>query len=410
MLKNVAEKLKGTNRDFLLFIIAGIFLGVAASAEGSILANFLKEKLHFMVLERAALEIPRELPGFLVFLVIGSLYALGDIRISVIANILAAIGMFLFAGIPTSNYWVIVMFSFVFSMGTHIWLPMQNSIGMSFAGEGNVGRKLGQISAANTAALVTSSAIIWALFNFLKMEYWVAFAISGVAFLLAAFCIGMMNPRQTVRAKNRFVFRKEYKLYYWLCILYGARKQIFITFGPWVLVDVFKQPVTTMTILFFAISFLGVFAKPFVGHLIDKVGEKVILGGEAVILVVVCLGYAFAADFLPPHLAVLFICGCYVIDQTSNAVSMARSTFARKIALVPEDVSPTLSLGISLDHIVSMLLPFFAGYLWYANGEHGYKYVFIGGAVIALINFISCRFIDIKPRAIKEAEQKVQIT
>ncbi|MCR4434796.1 MAG: MFS transporter [Clostridiales bacterium] len=405
MFKTAVQKIKTLDRDFLLFIAAGIFLGIGQSVDGSTLANFLKEKLHFLILQRSALEIPRELPGFLVFLIIGFLYALGDVRIAALANVLAGVGMLLFGTVPTSSYTVIIAFSFIYSCGQHVYMPVSNSIGMSFANDGRLGRKLGQINAANTAALVISSALLWCLFNFFKIDYWISFTLGAASFFFAALCIILMNPRQTVRPKTRFVFRKEYGLYYWLCILYGARKQIFLTFGPWVLVDVFKQKVTTMTILFFIISVLGIFSKPLIGYLIDKVGEKFVLGSEAAVLIFVCIAYTFAADIFERNTAIMVICLCYILDQTLSAVSMARSTYLKKIAVREEDVSPTLSLGISLDHIVSMLLPAFAGFIWYANGTTGYKYVFLGGAVIALANFISTRFMSVMSPAVAKSTE-----
>ncbi len=74
-----------------------------------------------------------------------------------------------------------------------------------------------------------------------------------------------------------------------------------------------------------------------------------------------------------------------------NSVSMARATYIRKIAVQPHDVSPTLSLGLSIDHIVSMFIPALGGLVWYAGGSSGYQYVSLGGAVIALLNLLSTR-------------------
>ncbi|MCX7923395.1 MAG: MFS transporter [Clostridia bacterium] len=395
MIKRLADKIVGADKDFLLFLLVGVFIGIGQSVDGATLSNFLKEKFHIAILQRSALEIPRELPGFLVFLVIGFLYALGDIRIAAIANLCAAFGMFMLGIIP-SNYGIAVSCIFIYSMGQHVYMPVSNSIGMSFANDGKLGKKLGQLSAANTAALVVGSALLWVLFKFFKIDFTISFTMGAVSFLIACILLIFMNPRQTIKLKSRFVFRKEYGLFYWLCVLFGARKQIFITFAPWVLIDVFKQKVTTMTTLFFIISVLGIFVKPFIGHLIDKIGEKYVLAGEAAILFFVCLGYAFASDILSGWWALILVCACYVLDQSLSAVNMARTTYIKKIAVEQEEVSPTLSLGISIDHIVSMFLPVLGGYIWYSSGENGYKYVFIGGAVIALMNFISARRIDIK--------------
>lgn len=393
MYKVLLNKLRSYEKDFLIFLLVGIFVGIGQSVEGSTVSNFLKEKINMAVLQRSMLETPRELPGFLVFLIMGFLYTLGDIRIALVANLFAALGMFLLGFVPAYFGWIIFSM-FIYSMGVHIYLPLTNSIGMSFANDGNLGRKLGQLSATNTAALVLSSAVLWSLFNFLHISYTVAFNIGAVAFLGAAILLFFMNPKQTTKPKNRFVFRKEYRLFYWLSFLFGARKQIFLTFAPWVLVDVFKQKVTTMTILFFIISVTGIFFKPLVGSLIDKIGEKAVLSGEAAILIFVCLGYAFADNILPGSGAVIIISICYVLDQALSAVSMARATYLKKIVVEPEDLSPTLSTGISIDHIVSMTIPFLGGYMWYSNGQNGYKYVFIAAAIIAVINLISTRMIN----------------
>ena len=397
MVTAIQSWLKDTDRNYLIFLLASVFLGIGQSVDGATLTNYLKENFQMLILERSALEFPRELPGLLVAFVIASLYSLGDMRIAVIANLLAAVGMFSLGMIPADYSFVIVAI-FVYSMGQHIYMPLANSIGMNFATSGELGRKLGQVSAANTAALVVSSAILWALFNYMHISYTTSFSIGAVAFLIAALLLSRIKPAKTVKKNIRYIFRKEYGLYYWLCILFGARKQIFITFGPWVLVDIFKEPVTTMALLFLIVSIIGIFTKPFIGYLIDKVGEKFVLTSEAIAFFFVCLGYAFAEDLFSNSLALILVNTCYIIDQTLSSVSMARATYLKKIALAEEDVSPTLSLGTSIDHIVTMFLPIIGGLVWYNNGAHGYKYVFLGGAIIAIINLISTRFINI-PKA-----------
>ena len=400
MVKSLLGKIKLQKRDFILFLLVGVFLGIGQSVDGATLNNFLKEKFDMLVLQRTALEMPRELPGFLVFIIIGFLYSLGDVRIAAVANVCAAAGMLLLGIIPP-NYTIVVMCIFLYSSGQHIYMPLSNSIAMSFANDGRLGRKLGQVSAANTASLVICSAVLWAMFKFLKVSFTTTFTIGAIAFLAAAVLLLFMKPQKPHITGKRFVFRKEYRLYYWLSALYGARKQIFITFGPWVLIDVFKQKVTTMTILFFIISVIGIAFKPFIGHLIDKVGERFILCAEAAVLFIVCFGYSFADVILPLNGAILLICACYIIDQLLSSTAMARATYLRKIALKEEDVSPTLSLGISIDHVMSMFLPVIGGIVWYGSGTHGYRYVFLAGAVVAAINFFSARHIKVENNSLQ---------
>ncbi|HJX34496.1 MAG TPA: MFS transporter [Desulfatiglandales bacterium] len=396
MIGKVKGWLKGPERDFILFLISGACLGVAQSVDGSTLTNYLKEHFGMLIIHRSALEFPRELPGLLVVLIIGGLSFLGgDVRISAVANLLAAAGMFLLGIIP-SQFAFVIFVIFIYSMGQHIFMPLSGNIAMSFARRGEMGRTLGLLSSVSNIAIVVSSIALWALFRFARISYFTSFTIGAVALLIAAVLIGLIKSTQTVKVEKRYIYRKEYRLYYWLSMLYGARKQIFITFGPWVLVDVFKQPVTTMTLLFLIVAVIGIFVKPWVGHLIDKVGERFVLSGEAFIFFFTCLLYAFAEDLFSYPVAIACIYVCYVTDFTIDSVSMARITYMKKIALKPEDVSPSLSLGISLDHTVTVFLPFIGGLAWYKGGHGGYKYVFMGGAVVALLNFISSRKIRIK--------------
>jgi predicted MFS family arabinose efflux permease len=302
-------------------------------------------------------------------------------------------------GLIPPQYAMIIFVIFIYSMGQHIFMPLSGSIGMSFARPGEVGKVLGKLSSVGNIAVVFSSATLWALYKFLHIQFKTAFTIGAAAFVIAAILMGFIKPTQTVHVRKRFVFRKEYRLYYWLCMLYGARKQIFITFGPWVLVEVFRQPVSTMSLLFFIVAVIGIFVKPWVGHLIDKVGERVVLSTEAFLFFLTCLGYAFAENLFRPAIAILVIYICYILDFTLDSVYMARTTYMKKIALLPEDVSPSLSLGISIDHTVTIFLPILGGLAWAHGGPGGYKYVFLGGAVVALLNFVTSRRIQIPASA-----------
>jgi predicted MFS family arabinose efflux permease len=394
-IKNIKGVLQGAERDYLLFLISGIFLGISQSVDSSTLNNYLKDHFQMLIIQRTALEFPRELPGLLVVLTIGALSFLGgDVRISAAANLLAAVGMFSL-GILPPHFALVVLVIFFYSMGQHIFMPLSGSIGMSFAKHNEEGKILGRLSAVSNIAIVFSSAALYALYRFVHISFTTAFTIGAAALVASAIIMACIKPTQTVHVKKRYVYRKEYRLYYWLSMLYGARKQIFLTFGPWVLVDVFRQPVATMTLLFFIVAIIGIFFKPWIGHLIDKVGERFVLSAEAFLFFFTCLGYAFAENLFRPALAILFIYVCYIADFTLDSVGMARITYMKKIALKSEEISPSLSLGISLDHVVTIILPFLGGLAWYKHGPGGYKYVFLGGAVIALINFISCRMIRI---------------
>lgn len=320
--------------------------------------------------------------------VTGLLFLFGDVRTAAIANLLGAVGV-LGIAFFSPGFSPMVLWLLVYSMGQHLFMPMSNSIAMDLAETGSMGKMLGKVNALNTAVFLASNLILAVIFKYYRVDYRWAFAVSAIAFLAAAILMLLMKPHKGKRNGKRFVFRKEYTLYYWLNIVFGARKQIFITFGPWVLIKVFGQGVSTFALLGFIIAGSNIFCKPLIGHLIDNVGEKFVLAGEAAMLFFVCLGYAFAQPLLQGlglgGITLIIVCACYVLDQLLASVSMARATYLRKIALSADDVSPTLSMGTTLDHLVSMFVPWIAGYVW---NRFGYEYVFIGGACIALINLV----------------------
>ena len=193
-----------------------------------------------------------------------------------------------------------------------------------------------------------------------------------------------MKPEEASKPKVFLRLHKEYRLYYLLAVLYGSRKQLFITFAPWVLVTVFHQPTQTMATLFTIGGIIGILFQPLLGWTIDHFGERVVLASEAVLLVVVCFGYGFARSLFPEGTAFLITCGFYLMDQILMSVSMARSTYMKKIALQPTDVQPALTASVTIDHVFSIAIALLGGVIW---NTFGYQYVFLLGVVIAIINF-----------------------
>jgi hypothetical protein len=375
-------------KDFVLFLLASAVLGISQSIDTSFFNNFLNDNYHLTVYQRTVLEIPREFPGFAVVFITGLLFSLGDVRTAAIANLFGGLGI-LGLAFRSPEYLPMVGWLAIYSTGQHLFMPISNSIGMNLASEGQMGRRLGQINSVNTAVFLLTSLSAALLFRFIKVNYYLVFSVSAGAFLLSATLILLMKPHTGKRSGKRFVIRKEYNVFYGLNILFGARKQIFLTFGPWVLIKIFGQGVATFAILSFFIAGLGIFFKPFIGHLIDSVGERIILAGEAICLIFICLGYAFSKGIFKSlgleSITIYVICTLFVLDQMLAAVSIARATYLKKIAVNTDDVSPTLSMGMTIDHLVAMFIPWLGGFAWTALG---YEYVFLGGAVIAALNLL----------------------
>ena len=201
-----------------------------------------------------------------------------------------------------------------------------------------------------------------------------------------------MKPDELYKPDSKFTFRKEYKLFYWLNVLYGTRKQLFITFAPWVIVTVFNKDTATIATLFTIGGIIGIAFNPLLGLAIDRFGERFILMSEAVILIIVCVGYGFSRSIFPENTAFIIASACFIVDHLMMSVTMARSTYIKKIAINPSDITQTITMGVTIDHFFSIIIALVSGFVWMTLG---YQYVFMIGALIAVVNLFSASRIRI---------------
>ncbi len=378
-------RIRRASRELMLFATAALVLGIAYSMFDAVFNNFLHEKFALSGFQRSFLEFPRELPGFLVVFVSALLWFLCSRRLGAFALALGAVGALLI-GFASSSYAIMVIWLFIYSMGQHLFMPISATIGMELAREGKAGQRLGQLNAIRNLAAVLGSFLVFLGFKYLGFTFQHTFAITAFALGVAAMLLVSMQRQKAQQPKTFLRLYPRYRLYYTLAVISGARKQLFITFAPWVLVQVFAQPTQIMATLYTIGGVIGILFQPFLGWSIDRYGERLVLAGEAVILVFVCFGYGFARFLLPEDIAFLVVCSCFLVDQMVFSVSMARSTYMKKIALQPEHVQSTLTAGVTLDHIFSISAAVLGGWIWSA---FGFQYVFLLGMVIALVNLVA---------------------
>ena len=225
--------------------------------------------------------------------------------------------------------------AFLFSAGQHLFMPLNTSIAMELAEEGKTGRRLGQLNSLRSTAAIFGSFFIFLGFKYFHFNFKLSFLIAASFYLLAALFLFSMHPGNAHPPAVHLKFHKEYRLYYWLSILFGTRKQIFLTFAPWVLVTVFKQPTAILATLLTIAGISGILFQPILGRAIDSWGEKTVLALEAFFLIFVCMGYGFSKDVFSPQTAFLIACVCFVADQLLMSVNMARATYLKKIARAP---------------------------------------------------------------------------
>jgi predicted MFS family arabinose efflux permease len=388
-------RLANSSRELKLFALVSLIMGFAYSLFDAVFNNFLNDRFTLSGFQRSFLEFPRELPGFLVVFISALLWFLCSRRLGGVALLLGAAGAFLVSTFSTS-YAVMVIWLFIYSSGQHLFMPLASTIGMELAKEGHAGERLGQFNAIRTIATITGSALIVLGFKYFEMSFHVTFILTSVGLLIASLLMFSMRTQPTQTAKHFLKLRREYRLYYILAVLFGSRKQLFITFAPWVLVTIFNQPTQTIATLMTIGGVIGIVFQPFLGWAVDRIGERFVLSSEAVLLVFVCFGYGFSRSFFPERTAFLIACGCYLLDQMLLSVGIARSTYIKKIALDPADVQPALTASVTIDHFFSIAIALIGGAIW---NTFGYQYVFLMGVGIAMINF----FVAIRVRVPKAA-------
>jgi len=378
-----SARLKNMPRELKFFVAASLMMGIAYSIFDSTFNNFINESFPLTGFQRSFLELPRELPGFLVVFVSALLCFLCSRRLGGFALILCVAGTLLIGFIP-STYAGMALCLFVYSLGQHLFMPLASTIGMELAHEGQTGRRLGQLNAVRNFAAILGSFLVLMGFKYMGFTFHHTFVLTAVGLAIAAVLMFAMKPDAVKKPKAFLSLHKEYRLYYILNILTGARKQIFLTFAPWVIVSVFKQPTQTIATLLTIGGIIGILFQPVLGRAIDRFGERIILQAEAVLLVVVCLGYGFSKFLFPEGTAFLFICGFYLLDQMLFSVNMARSMYMKKIALEESHVQPALTAGLTIDHVFSISVALLGGVIWNA---FGFQYVFLLGIIVAALNF-----------------------
>jgi len=281
--------------------------------------------------------------------------------------------------------WVVVL-SLVWSQGLHVWMPLPNSMTLSLAEPGRAGRRLGQIAAAGSAGWGLGLGLALVLMSLgltIRPMYLLA---GGASVVAAAACMGI--PRDLKTPGPRLVFRRKYGLYYLLCFLEGWRKQIFICFAGFLLVREYKTDVRMMLVLWMIAQVIGYFGAPHIGRLVDRVGERRVLIAYYTSIIFVFVGYA-----LVPNVYLLYV--LFISDSALFMLSLATTTYVNRIAPSSEH-TPTLSMGVAMNHVAAVAMPLAGGFLW---NYLGYQYAFGLGAVAAAVSVIAATFVPRHERA-----------
>jgi MFS family permease len=376
-------------KKLMLFLLVAVFaFYIAENIYGDIFNNYLDKVQNLDTGARSMLEFPRELPGFLSVFAISALFFLGEGAIAATACFLLGIGLFALT-IPalTGNYWLLCFWIAVASFGQHFFMVIVDAIVLHSAAPENRSLRLGQMKSLITAAGLIASAFVWIKWKYFNQNFNIDFLISGIIVIGAGIILIITKPAGHLKKcadwRDRLIIRKQYSLYYILEAFFGARKQVFLTFGFWLLVSTLGKSPAYMGKLLCIAGIIGLGFRPFVGKMIQVYGERRALIVESILVAAVCLGYAFAMKLFTIETAVIVLSSCFVADASCFAFGMARSSYLAQIVATNDDLTPSLYSGMAINHVTSIISAILGGLLWKITGEH--MWVFIFAAALGII-------------------------
>ena len=404
MISNFKSKLESAfppGRAAGAFFLSVALWGVAFGCFQSVVNNFLTDIYNFTELERGWLEFFREMPGLLLVFMLALLHKAGNWKVMKMGALIACLGVAALM-IPADKMWVI-LFIMIWSAGEHLMMPVRQALTMEIAAPGKGGVALGLVSGTVNVGTVAGSLIVAGIFfaavNLMGVTdkvlvyngVWLVIALLAGASLYAM-CIPKNTDSPTRRPK--LYFNWKYKVFYALELFYGARKQIFLTFAPFVLIKVYDFDTALMAVLFAVGAGINIFAAPLVGKLTDRIGYRNVMIYDTVILFFVCLLYGYAGTLFPRHIAVWVVGANFLLDSIISTTALATNLYVKDISDNRDELTSTLSTGISINHLISIIAAPVGGWIWL---KFGVGTLFAVAAAMAVFNSL-CALLVPRPK------------
>ena len=375
----------------LAFFTSILVWGIGTGCFMAAMNNYLSDICRMNSLERGWLEFFRELPGLSLVFILALLHRVSDWKVMRISTMISMAGAGLLL-IPADKIFV-TGFIMVFSLGEHLVMPVRSAIAMQVSQEGHAGQSLGYLTGVMNFGSVAGSAIVALLF-FIG-SHWLGYRsallfdlVWGFIFLLmfvSMVCTFSKNAPNHPSKRPRLYFNRKFNKFYALELFYGARKQVFLTFAPYVLIREYGFSTAKMALLLGICATVNIFAAPLVGKLTDRFGYRNIMIWDTVILCGVCLLYGYAGKLFPMSVALAVVCVNFLLDAIISTTSLATNIYVREIASGQDELTSTLSTGISINHLIAILSAPLGGWVWQ---RYGIGVLFSFAAVMAVCNSI----------------------
>lgn len=363
-----------TQKEILIYILA-IAVPISFATWMAMLNNFVVEVASFDGAKIGILQSLREIPGLLAFTILFVLLIFAQQRLAYVSLILLGIGTALTGYFPSTIGLYIT--TVIMSTGFHYMETLNQSLTLQWISKERTPLVLGKVAAVRSFMGMFTFGFIYIAMTFFNLEYKTLYLIGGAVTCLIAVMAWVLfdHFKEEVLQDKKIVLRKQYWLFYVLTFLSGARRQIFVVFAGFLLVEKFGIHVENMVLLLIANSILNMYMGPKIGRFISKFGERITLKIEYIGLIIVFTSYAFVNNV---YIA-LFL---FVLDHLLFSMAIALKTYFQKIAN-PKDIASASAVSFTINHIAAVFLPFILGLLWLKSSF----WVFIIGSCIAVLSF-----------------------
>lgn len=372
-------------RPVMLLVLISIAMPVAFSTWSALLNNFVVERAAFTGVEIGILQSLREVPGFLTFTTVFVLLVLREQTLLMVALALVGLGVALTGFFPFE--YGLYCTTVLMSVGFHYFEATKQSLALQWLTKEETPRVLGKLIAVGAMTSLVVYAVLWVLLEILAIDYVWIFVLAGGVCLGLALILWLLFPqfKSASEQHTHLVLRKKYWLYYGLTFFSGARRQIFMVFAAFLMVEKFGYSAAQVTLLFLVnYAFNWLFAER-IGMLIGRIGERTALSFEYVGLVLVFTGYAFVEN---SYLAA----GLFIIDHMFFALAIAINTYFQKIA-DHADMASTAGVSFTINHIAAVVVPAALGLVWIQS----HSVVFLIGTGFAVCSLLLAQNIPDKP-------------
>jgi len=357
-------------------MLMSIAMPIAFNAWNALLNNFVIERAAFTGVEIGILQSLREIPGFIAFTTVFVLLVLKEQTFAVFSLALLGAGVAITGFFPTvyGLYFTTVMMS----LGFHYFEAVKQSLALQWLSKEEAPQVFGKLISVAAITSLIIYGTLWILLEIFELDYIWNFLIAGtICFCLAiVMWAGFPHFSGGADQHHRLILRKRYWLYYALTFFSGARRQIFMVFAAFLMVEKFGYSASQVTLLFLVnYTFNWLFAER-IGMLIRRIGERNALTFEYGGLVLVFTAYAFVEN-------AYIAAGLYIIDHMFFALYIAMTTYFHKIA-DPADLASSAGVSFTINHIAAVVIPALLGLVW-INSNAAVFLIGTGFAVCSLL-------------------------